>query len=411
MIGSIFVALSGMVGHQRALSVISNNVTNMNTPGFRGSNVNFADVFGGDASGEQSGQVGAGLDSSSVLLDTRRGDKQQTGNGLDLFLDGDGFFVLQNKEGETLYTRDGRMKLKDGELVTVGQELKVMTRNAAGELVAVSVANLQTSASKPTTKVTLRGQLSQGADNSPGANPGGSDETTLDFTVFDKVGTSHKIRLLIKRDVPNDPSNPGNPGNPGNPSSPVGNARYTLTVSEDGTTIGTGEVLFSGSSAIMSLPLMLELKGVEAIPVEFDFSAVIRLSGAGNLQVDKQDGLAPGTLTDATTVDEKGVLKLTYSNGETADGPKLVLARIDDQEGLVELGNSLFSYRGTRSVSLREAGDDLKVAAQNVELSNVDLTAQFSQLILMQRGYQASSQVVSTANDMLQELLQMRGRG
>jgi flagellar hook protein FlgE len=125
------------------------------------------------------------------------------------------------------------------------------------------------------------------------------------------------------------------------------------------------------------------------------------------LRVSEQDGYAPGAIT-GETFDEKGVLQIAYSNGQTVDGPSLALARIADTGGLLARGNSLFEYRGGQTVERRRAGDDLTVNRGSLELSNVDLTQQFGELILLQRGYQASSQVISTANDMLQELLQMR---
>jgi flagellar hook protein FlgE len=163
--------------------------------------------------------------------------------------------------------------------------------------------------------------------------------------------------------------------------------------------------------------MTLALKGTDATTVTFDLSAVsgIPLGTSGGtaktstLAVEKQDGFASGTLT-TQTFDANGVLKLTYSNGQTADGPKLVFAEIADVDSLTSIGNSQFVFHGSQPPVLRAAGDDLKVVSQSLEGSNVDLTREFSELVLMQRGYQASSEVLSTVNEMLQQLFDIRGQ-
>jgi len=407
MIDSIFVALSGMLGHQRGLNVISNNVANLNTPGFRGSTVDFADLFSGTTqnntqndqfAGQQA--LGGGLDSTRTRIDLRPGAQQHTGRGLDLFLQGDGFFVLQDENGATRYTRAGGFEFNnDGELIASGQKLKVMTRNAAGELVPVVLKDLKISPPKTTTEVTFDGDLS----------PEGADHTIDSLVIFDKQGAKHTLRVVFSKDT--------------TAQTDGVTVKWKVTVSEGTQAIGSGDLTFiatqlqAGSSP---LKMTLTLPGADPIEVAFNFTAVTGFSlGAPNsgstttdsstVAINKQDGFAPGTIT-ANTFDAQGVLKLTYSNGQTAAGPKLVLAEISDVSALVEVGKSLFAYRGSQPVTFRAAGDDLVVLPQTLEASNVDLTQEFSELILMQRGYQASSQVLSTANDMLQELFGIKGR-
>jgi flagellar hook protein FlgE len=402
MIDSIFVALSGMQGHQRGLSIISDNVANMNTPGFRGSSVNFANVFNGAPQnslpdGRMVGQQapGGGLLTARPLLDLRAGEAQQTGRDLDLALQGDGFFVLQDENGETRYTRDGSFEFNtDDELVARGQKLKVMARNASGELVPVMLKDLRLNPAKATTEATFDGILSTGN------SAGDEDHTIESLDVFDSKGGKHTVKIVFSRDATTLPGD---------------DIVWKMTVSEGGDAIGSGDLKFTGSQpAAQGSPLQvtLALKGADPLEVAFNYdtASVVAIGTTSTLSVKSQDGYAPGTIT-AEKFDAGGVLKITYSNGQSADGAKLVLAQINDDAGLVELGDALFAYRGVQPVVMREADDDLRVQSQALELSNVDLTQEFSELILMQRGYQASSQVVSTANDMLQELLEMRGRG
>ncbi len=402
MIDSIFVAMSGMLGHERGLNVISNNVSNMNTPGFRGSIVGFADVFNGSArarlaSGEFAGQQGqgGGVDASRTMLDLHTVQAQQTGRGLDLSLKGEGFFVVQDETGEIRYTRAGGFAFdEDGVLVMRNTKNKVMSRSAGGQLVPITLANLESSPAKPTTRVAFNEVLSSGNSN------GDPDRTIDSLVVYDGNGGKHTLKLLFHRD-----------------STQGGFIDWNITVSEDGADIGTGTLELIGNAPTEEgrpLKITLELRGAGAAEIAFDFDDVQFLavgSTAVNstMAVKEQDGYALGTIA-TQSFDDKGVLKITYSNGQKADGARLVLAQITDEAGLTELGEALFGYRGSRQVALREPADDLMVQSQTLEPSNVDLTTEFSQLILMQRGYQASSQVLSTANDMLQALFDLRGR-
>jgi len=111
-------------------------------------------------------------------------------------------------------------------------------------------------------------------------------------------------------------------------------------------------------------------------------------------------------------VDENGQIKLTYSNGQTELEGAVAVADIRDPQGLTRTGNGTYHYEGTQPITLRAsnvAGLG-KVESKQLELSNVDLSQEFGELILVQRGYQASSQIVSVANDMIQQLFSIRGQ-
>ena len=410
MIDSIYIATSGMLGHERALNVISNNISNLNTSGFRGSTVSFANVFSGTAqNGEQNEQFvgqeglgGGGVDATRTLLDMRPGTQQQTGRDLDLFLQGSGFFVLQNESGSTFYTRNGAFSFNtDGVLVaknaTTGQTLDVMSRNSNGQFVPITIAGLKTSPAKATTSVSFQGNLS----------PSDSDVNNTPLTVYDQNGGAHSLTVEFVKDTAIAPGAP-----------PGTTTTWTAKISEGSLQVGSADVAFAGqrlAPGSTSLPVSLTLTGADPVDVTLDFSQVNggTTGSAGNpttssqVSVTTQDGYALGTISKES-FDTGGVLTITYTNGQTATGARLVLAEITDQDAMVELGSSLFTYQGQQPVTLREAGTDLQVDAQSLEASNVDLTAEFSSLILAQRGYQGSSQVVSTANEMLQQLLDMK---
>jgi flagellar hook protein FlgE len=377
MIDSMFVALSGMFGHERALSVISNNVSNMNTAGFRRSTLDFSDVFthspntrlpDGRFVGQQG--TGEGVKARSTLLDLRPGELDRSGRGLDLMLQGAGYFVLQDEHGAVSYTRDGSFEFDaDGVLVVRGESTRVMSRNAAGELVPLTLANLTTSAPKATANVVMTGTLVAPTDD---ANNPVSVEPV---TVFDAKGVKHALKLSFARSTVS-----------------AGNLiEWTMTVLEGDQELGTGSLQFIANFPAFTDPLRvtLALAGSDPLEVAFDFSGVTGQPNGQPLAVQSQDGFGRGTVS-AETFDAQGVLQLSYSNGQKASGPKLVLAQIADEDGLAQANGSRLEYRGAHPVALREAGDDLKVVAQALERSNVDLSLEFTQLILMQRGYQAS---------------------
>ncbi len=398
MIDSIQIALSGMVGYQRGLDVISNNVSNMNTSGFRGSSVDFADLFGGSSQNELTEDtthtlMGYGVDSSRTVVDDKAGTPQTTDSGLDLSLQGSGYFIVQDPSGAIRYTRDGNFGVVDGNLLMVGQPTKVMGFDANGQLTPISISNLQQSAGKPTSTVKFSQVLS----------PNDQTFTVDSVPVVDKLGASHTVKFVFTQDT----------------STGTGTNVLTwdVAVFEGNSQVGTGTLQFISQQAPTEpLSMTLSLSNSQSLGVSLDFQDVSGQIGttgtsgsspASTLAFESQDGTATGTLS-SETFDDKGVMQLTYSNGQTMAGPTLALAELPDENGLVQLGNSLFEYDSTKPATVRKAGDDLKVQANSLEGSNVDLTTEFSALILMQRGYQAASEVVSTANEMLQQLIDMR---
>jgi len=393
-----------MLGYQRGLEVISNDVSNISTPGFRGSDVNFSDLFGGAPIDGHPGDqlLGAGVDSSQVLLNTAAGTQQTTGRDLDLALGGPGFFVVQSADGSIGYTRNGSFEFDTANnLVLRGQPIKVMSMDSNGRLASLDIGALLSNPAKPTGTITFAGNMS----------PNDPDFTINSVTVIDQSGQSHVAQVVLTKNTT---------------LPPIGSqTTWDVAVLENGVTLGSGQVQFDqfgpapGSETV---PLTLSFISGKPLSVTLDFKGAtgqvtggtIPPGGPGDpnrnssMSVSKQDGLAKGTIS-SEKFDAKGVLQITYTNGQTATGPTLALANIVDQSGLIELGNSLFSYQGKSPVQFRRAGEDLQILSQKLEGSNVDLTTEFSKIILMQRGYQAASEVISTSNELMQQLLQMKG--
>jgi flagellar hook protein FlgE len=186
----------------------------------------------------------------------------------------------------------------------------------------------------------------------------------------------------------------------------------------DGTdVVGSGEVSFANGRPdpdTAKVSITYSPPGLEAIPLTLDFSTDVTSFASGNLSslaVTSQDGFTPGALT-GVSFDSLGTMVLTYSNGQTVKGMRLALGRFDSLDAVAANGNNQFDATNSLAWHNGMAGEGGfgSIKSGMVELSNVDLSQEFSDLVIMQRGYQASSQVISTANDMLQELFSMKSK-
>lgn len=405
MFSTIYSALSGMLGFSKGLDVVSNNIANLNTPGFKSSELEFRDLFyrysqGGSPQDGDRSQVGAGLDTGGTRTRFKEGELRDSGNPLDVAIDGNGFLVLQPDNGEQLYGRGGAQVYsragqlefgKNGVLVDRSTGFRVMGYEG-GALRGISINGLRTSAPVASSLIRVTGNLS----------PGSASADLNNVSVIDGNGNSHTLAIKFTRDS-------------------ADSAHWFVEVHDESSQLlGTGEVRFqpNGSPAPEATKLSFSLKP-DAAPITLDigdpasFSGLTNFSGPSqsNLQVLSQDGAAAGSLTSAT-FDESGALRLTYSNGKTQSGPTLALAWFDDLQSLRISGGSVFVNDADQAPSLGSASDGAmgRIAAGRVELSNVELTEQFTDLIILQRGYQASSQITSVANEMIQQLLDLDGK-
>jgi len=390
MLDAIYIAMSALHGYQRGLRVIANNTANLNTPGFKGSTLRFADMFySGDRSGRM-GQYGFGLNTMGTVLDFQQGQLQNTGNSLDLAVDGLGLFVLRDKTtGQVHYTRDGQFGIDaDGFLVSTTTGEQVMALDASGNLSPVTIASLRSNAGQATANITFRGNLSSTM----------TTNTVGSVTVIDRAGSSHT--LSVKFDAVS-----GTPG------------AWDVTLLDGATTVGTSRLTFTNGqpgATGSKLNFTYQVAGQADIPLTLDFSTNVTSFDSGSvstLTMGTQDGHAPGSLT-GTSFDTTGTLVLAYSNGQTVRGVRLALARFASLDAVEPVGDNAFEERDGERWEVGYAGADGfgQIRSGVVEVSNVDLSQQFSDLVIMQRGFQASSQVLSTANEMLAELLGMRGK-
>jgi flagellar hook protein FlgE len=387
---SIYIGMSGLQGYSQGLRVIANNTANINTPGYKGSTLQFADMFYSNTNSGSGGmmQVGHGLNTAGTVLNFQQGELRQTGNSLDLAVDGQGLFTLQDASGNLHYTRAGQFTFNaDGVLVSRIDGSRVMGVGADGSLTQISIGGAATASGKPTAAVKFAGNLSSTA----------SDQTIGSVKVIDALGGEHVLTVQLTNDSATTPG------------------AWKVELLDGTASVGTGEIRFSGGEpdpAHSQVSITYSPTGVAPLALTLDFSTDVTSFAAGNLSTlafTSQDGYPPGALT-GVSFDASGALVMSYSNGQTVKGTQLALGRFDSLDAVGSVGGNQFDATNPLAwhTGVAAANGFGSVRAGVVEMSNVDLSQEFSDLVIMQRGFQASSQVISTANDMLQELFQMK---
>lgn len=405
MLDSILIGLSGMEGFSRGLKVISNNVANLNTAGFKSSTMQFSDAYyqqsgtGSDQGTGESTSFGSGLATSTSVIDFHAGELQSSNNPLDTAIGGDGYYVFQDKEtGERTFSRDGQFEFnKDGVLVSTSTGKVVMGYASSGaqDMTKITLDGLRSNPPKATTTVKFNGNINP----TPATGTTVADATLDSVVVDDALGALHTLKLDVKNDAPSGP-----------------NSWTVKVMNSDGTAVATGSINFVGGApdpAADTMTFNYTPSGGTAISIKLDFSTDVTSYANGNvssLAVTSQDGYGAGSIS-ATTFDGDGKLSITYSNGQTVKGGQLVLAHFDSTLGLTQVQGAQFKADDASVVHYGRPGANGlgSIEASEIEGSNVDLSGEFSNLIVMQRGYQASSNVISTANEMLQQLFDLHG--
>jgi flagellar hook protein FlgE len=399
MLDSIYTASSGLQSFSKGIDVISDNVTNVNTVGYKATNLIYEDVHyqhtltDGKPDNQMHGsQIGSGVAANVTTTLFNQGDLRQTGGDNDAAINGKGFFVLE-KDGERVYSRNGQFDFdQDGDLSTADRTYKVLGMNANGSLQRINENNLKIQPAVPTSTIALTGNLSTG-----------SSTATFNATIIDPLGGSHNFTFTLTRDT-EDP--------------------FTWVISavdENQAAVGTsGSVSFqaNGSPAenANTYTFTYQAQNTPSQQIKIDFGTSGSFSGVtsfssgstSNVSVSKQDGNAQGSLL-SITFDSNGNLIAKYSNNQTVTGPQLALANFDDLQSLIRLDGGFFRPQTNQKAIYGVAGKDSfgTISGGNLESSNVDLSQQFSDMIIIQRGYQASSQMLTAVNEMMQQLLEI----
>jgi len=384
MFQAIFNSLSGMFSFTQGLNTISNNVANMNTPGFRGSDDIFSSIAGGE--GSESG-LGTSIDGS--IMRDYEGTIQQTNSPGDAAINGIGFFVLRDASGNLFYTRAGQFQFDDGgNLVDAATGMNVVGMTSGGSLSNINISALSELPAAATTTVNFAGNLSTGD----------TVKTVSDISVFDASGNTQALSATFTN---NTTATPGS---------------WLVSVTDsNGNVVGSGEVRFdttgSPQTGFNTVSVSLTTSaGTQAITLDFgtpgSLSAATSFGGSDTtISATVADGHAAAGMT-SFSFDSTGTLQLKYSDGETKQGGQLALAQFADDKELQQSNGSLFTAADIshRTLGVAGSGSFGQIEGGSLELANVDLTQEFGNMIVIQQGYQASSRVMTVADQLLQQL-------
>lgn len=391
MLGAIYVGLSGMQAYSEGLKKVSNNVSNLNSTGFKSSTISFSNLqstrdTGGVGLHDGADSAGGGVSLNDSALNMSAGELRQTDRDLDLAIDGTGLLVLL-KGGDVRYTRTGSFEVgEDGYIALSGTEWRLSVLDGAGRAVAVTIDPLRTNAPAKTTKITFADNLSSTA----------TTYAVNDVAVYDAGGAKHVWQLAFTRtENTND---------------------WKIKVTDDkAKVIGEQTLTFANGNPTAATAKLTFADADNGLSVEFDFSTNVKSFSSGTvstLRAAEVDGHAVGSVT-TVGVNAAGEIEIAYSNDEKIQLGAVALATFRDTQALIQEGSGLFTTETNAKVELLASSDPRVglVKSRRLEASNVDLSKEFGDLILIQRGYQASSQIISVSNDMIQQLFGIRGQG
>jgi flagellar hook protein FlgE len=403
-------ALSGINAAESQLNVISNNIANAGTVGFKGSTAQFAEVYAVTGLNLSSVATGSGAELTGVEQQFSQGDLETTNGSLDMAISGNGFFVVNNGSGDQ-YTRDGAFQENsNGYVVTSGGSyLQVYPPNAAGGFNTSTLTNLQLntaqSAATPTSTITISSNL-DAADTVPtDATFSTSDTNSYNnastFTIYDSQGGSHSATVYYVK---------------------TGDNTWNANLYIDGESAGTQALTFNSSGALTTpangnlsfTPTALTNGATLTSPLTVNVSNTTQFGTAYAPGTIDQNGYAAGVLENVE-IGTDGIVTAIYSNNQTTQLGQIAVANFTNQQGLQQVGNNQWvatQSSGTAVLGTASAGQFGNIEQGQLETSNTsDTTAQLVDMIQAQQNYQANSQMLGTVSSLDQALFQAVDRG
>jgi flagellar hook protein FlgE len=393
MLRSLYSGISGLRGHQQMMDITGNNIANVNTAGFKSSQGVFEDTLSqmlkaagspqGANGGTNPAQVGLGMRMAGVSTNFGQGAAQTTGRSTDLMIQGDGFFVVRSGSDQ-LYTRSGSFSFDaNGSLVTPeGANVRgwignkgVIDTNAPTTDIKLPFGTLLSP--KPTDSVTVAGNL-----------PADTTSTTpivTSITTYDSQGNPRTLSASYDK---------------------VDSTHWNVTLSDGiNPAVGPTAITFDPTGANPDIT-HIDFNGL----MDVDVSGVTSYAGSSTVAATEQTGAAMGSL-QSFTISPDGTVIGVFSNGLKQNLAQLALSSFTNPPGLEKVGNSTFRATvNSGNPQLGAAGTASRGTLQGgaLEMSNVDLAQEFTNLIVAQRGFQANSKIISTSDELLQDLVNLK---
>lgn len=443
MMRSMMAGISGLRMHQIRMDVIGNNIANVNTTGFKSSRATFKEVFSSTSAsasapdsergigGVNPMQVGMGMTLASIDLQYTEGNVERTDNPLDVSIEGSGLFVIkENSASGFTFTRAGMFGVdKVGNLITSSgamvcgwqkREIGEDEINPSGFDTSLQVepinlykdlfnGNKKIISPQATSQIVFSGNIN--------SNNELDDTVGIPMSLYDSYGNEHQAQISISR-----------------VDGEVNTWKYSLELDSDpGNVIVSGEIVFkstgdeigkiesmtvddpAGGAATditdgkVTADIIFDADANNEISVTFDFNALTQYAADDSAKVYDFNGYPSGELVDYS-IGNDGIITGVYSNGKQQPLAMIALAAFDNPQGLKKVGDSCFTQTAN-SGDFRAVPPDTtagQLVSNTLEMSNVDLSSEFTNMIITQRGFQANSKTITTTDEMLQELVNLK---
>ena len=410
------IALSGLDAASTDLEVTGNNIANSSTTGFKQSRAEFADIYANSIQDVSATTAGRGARVSRVAQQFSQGSIDFTANNLDMSINGEGFFVLQDTAGTASYTRAGAFSVdREGYVVNHSNDrLQVFSPiGNTGNFNTGSTVDLQLPAlsGAPSATSTVTTSLNLDASQTTPVNAflttdASSFNHSTSTTVYDSLGSAHTQTMYYRKNGAND-------WNvytyiDGTNVTIGGAASANIQFDTAGVLqVATGDVDANGN---VTMDPFAPGGGAAAMTIAFDYGDTTQYGGNFAVNDLTQNGYASGRLS-GIDIDSSGVVFARFTNGQSDSLGKVAMARFNNQQGLRQLGDTSWAETFTSGdVQIGEAGTSSFGLLQSgsLENSNVDIAEQLVNLITAQRNFQANAQVITTADTVTQTIINLR---
>jgi flagellar hook protein FlgE len=404
---SFTIALSGLNAATTDLNATANNIANATTTGFKKSRAEFAELFATSPQGTSNTQTGNGVRVAAVAQQFTQGNIEVTGNNLDMAISGEGFFIVSDA-GAQVYSRAGAFSVDNQGYVVNNHNdrLQVFPVNAAGGFNTGGLTDLQlvTSVSPPAATANAQVLFNLPADATVPAtaplnpaNPNSYNEATS-LTVYDSLGAAHTATMYFTKTATAN--------------------QWDTNLYIDGTAVGAAQTLQYTDTGVLSTPAGGTLTfpnyapptGAAPLGLTFDVAKTTQYGSTFSVNSVTQDGFTTGRLI-GMDFDSSGVVQARFTNGRSIPLGQVALVDFANPQGLQQLDNTTWAETYASGQPLRgQAGSSGLGLIQSgaLESSNVDLTEQLVNMITAQRNFQANAQVISTADQVTQTIINIR---
>jgi flagellar hook protein FlgE len=424
MLTAFSTALSGMNAATTAIDVVGNNLANLNTTGFKASSTIFDDLVSQTLGANGSTQIGMGVQTPLTRRSFTPGSIQSSSGPLDVAIQGDGFLVVRNSSNASLYTRAGNLTTDAAGVLTTatGEYIQGWSGvngsvNMAGPLGNITIPKGDLKPAVTTQNIGFKANLDSTASVVAAPQTASNASFSNTTQIYDSLGASHFVTV-------NYWNNGGNSWNweatipgtdiAGGPASPVSIGSGSLTFNPDGTLNSPASPSAAPPGVVPQLTISNLADNASNLSINFNLyngnaSLLTQYAQTSTIEANSTDGSPAVQLTEAT-IGDGGTVVAKYSDGTNVIVGQLAMANFVNPESLLAVGNNNYEVTGatsTASIGAANAGGRGQILGKRLESSTADVATEFTNLMVDQRSYQANSKVITTADQINQDTINL----